>query len=206
MNGKIAAALVFLGFLIYVQPSSAQIALPKWNYTHDNGMCKNYYDFVSRVTVICVDIRICKYAVATLAMGDWPEVCGWVDNVVPKVYCGRPVPHGRATKRKIKEDKERHSYCGRSRWAPRLSQTEHDFYELLKHLPDVNESDPSAFDPPLGETTFLGTYGSGIGGEFAGNGEFPWMVSIQKKGRHICGGSYIDRTHVLTAAHCFDSR
>ncbi|GBO27777.1 hypothetical protein AVEN_56534-1, partial [Araneus ventricosus] len=58
---------------------------------------------------LCKDIRVCKYAVVTLAMGDWPEVCGWVDNVVPKVCCGDPVFHGRATQRKIKEDKERHS-------------------------------------------------------------------------------------------------
>ncbi|CAL1268284.1 unnamed protein product [Larinioides sclopetarius] len=208
MNDTIAAILLFLGFIVYVQPygGSSDYTLSKWNYTHVNKRCYGRNEFASTVYDICMDIRICKNALVTLAMGDWPEVCGWVDNVVPKVCCGRPVLHGRATRRKIKEEKERYSYCGRSSWAPKLSQTEHKFYELLKDLPNVNESDPSLFDPPLGETTFLGSYGAGIGSVFAVNGEFPWMVSIQENGRHVCGGSLIDNTHVLTAAHCFVSR
>ncbi|GBN98754.1 hypothetical protein AVEN_100001-1 [Araneus ventricosus] len=139
-------------------------------------MCYGRIELSTPIYDICVDIRVCKYALATLAMGDWPEVCGWVDNVVPKVCCGNPVLHGRATRRKIKEEKERYSYCGRATYAPQLSPTEHDFYELLKQLPDVNESDPSAFDPPLGETTFVKNVAPSIGSVFAENGEFPWMV------------------------------
>ncbi|XP_063983182.1 uncharacterized protein LOC135165636 [Diachasmimorpha longicaudata] len=32
--------------------------------------------------------------------------------------------------------------------------------------------------------------------------EFPHQVSLQLGGQHFCGGSIIDATHVLTAAHC----
>ncbi|NWV36631.1 PRS55 protease, partial [Grantiella picta] len=34
-------------------------------------------------------------------------------------------------------------------------------------------------------------------------GEFPWHVSIQSQGNHICGGSIISALWILTAAHCF---
>uniref|UniRef100_A0A803VS21 Serine protease 55 n=1 Tax=Ficedula albicollis TaxID=59894 RepID=A0A803VS21_FICAL len=34
-------------------------------------------------------------------------------------------------------------------------------------------------------------------------GEFPWLVSIQSQGKHICGGSIISALWILTAAHCF---
>lgn len=34
--------------------------------------------------------------------------------------------------------------------------------------------------------------------------EFPYLVSIQNRGRHHCGGALISMKHVLTAAHCLD--
>ncbi|XP_060844575.1 transmembrane protease serine 9-like [Rhopalosiphum padi] len=41
-----------------------------------------------------------------------------------------------------------------------------------------------------------------VGGQNADPGEWPWIVAIFNSGRHFCGGSLIDDTHVLTAAHC----
>ena len=32
--------------------------------------------------------------------------------------------------------------------------------------------------------------------------EFPWMASIQIRGKHFCGGAVIDKRWVVTAAHC----
>ncbi|NWT39291.1 PRS55 protease, partial [Chroicocephalus maculipennis] len=40
-------------------------------------------------------------------------------------------------------------------------------------------------------------------GRYAKAGEFPWHVSIQSNGKHICGGTIISALWVLTAAHCF---
>lgn len=41
-----------------------------------------------------------------------------------------------------------------------------------------------------------------VGGEDAGHGEFPWLVSITRRGGHFCGGSVVTSKHVLTAGHC----
>jgi len=41
-----------------------------------------------------------------------------------------------------------------------------------------------------------------IGGDETLPGEFPWTVSIKLNGQPICGGSLIDRSWILTAAHC----
>lgn len=41
-----------------------------------------------------------------------------------------------------------------------------------------------------------------VGGQDAGKSEFPWMVSITRRGNHFCGGTLISRSHVMTAGHC----
>ncbi|KID77287.1 Trypsin [Metarhizium brunneum] len=41
-----------------------------------------------------------------------------------------------------------------------------------------------------------------VGGEAAKDGEFPFLVSITNTLKRTCGGSLLDSTTVLTAAHC----
>ncbi|KAM4632595.1 prostasin-like isoform 2-T2 [Discoglossus pictus] len=42
-----------------------------------------------------------------------------------------------------------------------------------------------------------------IGGQDSEPGAWPWQVSLQRNGIHICGGSLISERWVLSVAHCF---
>ncbi|XP_022788730.1 chymotrypsin-like elastase family member 1 [Stylophora pistillata] len=45
-----------------------------------------------------------------------------------------------------------------------------------------------------------------VGGVNAMPNSWPWMISLQRKGAHHCGGSLISTNWVLTAAHCLFER
>uniref|UniRef100_A0A3Q2EKY8 Granzyme M n=1 Tax=Cyprinodon variegatus TaxID=28743 RepID=A0A3Q2EKY8_CYPVA len=44
-----------------------------------------------------------------------------------------------------------------------------------------------------------------VGGTQATHGSHPWLVSMQNRGSHFCGGAILTESWVLTAAHCFPS-
>nr|XP_061805640.1 serine protease 27-like [Nerophis lumbriciformis] len=44
-----------------------------------------------------------------------------------------------------------------------------------------------------------------VGGQNAIEGDWPWMVSLHRRGSHFCGASLINNQWLLTAAHCFGS-
>lgn len=51
-----------------------------------------------------------------------------------------------------------------------------------------------------GKTKFQGKI---YGGQIAGAERWPWQASLIFRGRHICGAVLIDKTWLLSAAHCF---
>lgn len=66
---------------------------------------------------------------------------------------------------------------------------------------------PTKMIPDHSTKAFCGTTSAQnkiVGGVEAVPGEFPWQVAIRIDGMYFCGGSLIDSTHVLTAAHCTD--
>ncbi|KAH3746872.1 transmembrane protease serine 3-like [Dreissena polymorpha] len=55
-----------------------------------------------------------------------------------------------------------------------------------------------------GHTSVGTTANKIVGGRIAQHGEFPWQVSIRYMGQHVCGGTLVSDTYVVTAAHCFE--
>lgn len=41
-----------------------------------------------------------------------------------------------------------------------------------------------------------------VGGTAAREGQFPYQVSLRWGGAHVCGGSIVSASYIVTAAHC----
>uniref|UniRef100_A0A8C3FU10 Peptidase S1 domain-containing protein n=1 Tax=Chrysemys picta bellii TaxID=8478 RepID=A0A8C3FU10_CHRPI len=67
-------------------------------------------------------------------------------------------------------------------------------FRLLQELPLLE-----ACEQPMGSPRI-------VGGNDAKNGSWPWQVSIREGSNHICGGSLIAESWVVSAAHCFNGR
>ncbi|XP_034624179.1 serine protease 27-like [Trachemys scripta elegans] len=65
-------------------------------------------------------------------------------------------------------------------------------FRLLQELPLLE-----ACEQPMGSPRI-------VGGNDAKNGSWPWQVSIREGSNHICGGSLIAESWVVSAAHCFN--
>ncbi|XP_067665326.1 uncharacterized protein [Haliotis asinina] len=44
-----------------------------------------------------------------------------------------------------------------------------------------------------------------VNGNNAIDGEWPWQASIQRKGKHFCGGALVSPNFIVTAAHCVEA-
>ncbi|CAF1488322.1 unnamed protein product [Adineta steineri] len=51
-------------------------------------------------------------------------------------------------------------------------------------------------DPPGNSSSRI------VGGFESVRGDWPWAISMQRQGSHICGGSLINNQWIVTAAHC----
>ncbi|KAF2904503.1 hypothetical protein ILUMI_01671 [Ignelater luminosus] len=69
----------------------------------------------------------------------------------------------------------------------------------------ADEKDISPIAGPHRINYFMDTRLKGfrvVGGVKATRHQFPYQISLQYNGRHICGGALINETRVITAAHC----
>uniref|UniRef100_A0A8C8SEL6 Peptidase S1 domain-containing protein n=1 Tax=Pelusios castaneus TaxID=367368 RepID=A0A8C8SEL6_9SAUR len=63
-----------------------------------------------------------------------------------------------------------------------------------------NEIPPFSSPPACGQRSVSGRI---LNGQTAKYGTWPWQVSVQRQGFHICGGSLVSESWVMSAAHCF---
>nr|CAD7205937.1 unnamed protein product [Timema douglasi] len=82
-----------------------------------------------------------------------------------------------------------------------LFSTNVDDYQLDDDDP-TSEQSVLKTEPSRYRETFVSGDLRIIGGEPASNNQFPYQVSLSISGYHVCGGSILTPTIVLTAAHC----
>jgi trypsin len=74
---------------------------------------------------------------------------------------------------------------------------------LLLLLLLISLTDAQQIDRKCGTMqSFFSTDSRIVGGELASEYAWPWQVYLSLRGQFICGGTLIDRQHVVTGAHC----
>ncbi|CAH0724813.1 unnamed protein product, partial [Brenthis ino] len=93
---------------------------------------------------------------------------------------------------------------------PPASTTKQTWPPVLPTQPTKPPSQPGT-DSSCGIKNGPQTYGSAyeskdeeriVGGHNAELNEWPWIVALFNNGRQFCGGSLVDASHVVSAAHC----
>lgn len=64
--------------------------------------------------------------------------------------------------------------------------------------PEAGKCGKPMISPQMISTTRI------VGGDVAVPHSWPWMVSVTTSGGSFCGGSIIDNSWILTAAHCVE--
>lgn len=91
-------------------------------------------------------------------------------------------------------------------WPPPLPT--HPPSSLPPSLPTLPTQATTKFPVHQDSAGFCGTKNGNqdqeriVGGQTAAPNEWPWAVALFNGQRQFCGGSLIDSSHILTAAHC----
>ncbi|XP_050516065.1 trypsin-1 [Diabrotica virgifera virgifera] len=78
----------------------------------------------------------------------------------------------------------------------------HDDDSWLVKVFTATEGEGLVADITCGKRKAPTRTGRVVGGENAEKAEFPWLVSLTRRGGHFCGGTIISEKFVLTAGHC----
>ncbi|GFT38801.1 clotting factor B [Nephila pilipes] len=143
----------------------------------------------------CTELSSCSSIANRFGTRNQPRICGW-SRGVPRVCCPQNIvrqispamsPNQR---RSNKISSISPNECGVRRQDTKAYK---DFYNQKVRGPDGTWLNISSI--------------LAVGGTNAIE-KWPWMAAIfdEDKEKQLCGGTVIDRTHIVTASHCFDDK
>ncbi|KAG5832012.1 hypothetical protein ANANG_G00286600 [Anguilla anguilla] len=74
---------------------------------------------------------------------------------------------------------------------------------LPPFVPSVTQPSTTTPKPVVCGSSLNSHVGAGSG--LAASGVWPWQVSLQRKGSHVCGGTLVSEEFVMSASQCFSS-